>query len=189
MLKTAAAAARVSLFDVMGNLSSENYFDLFQLPTQYGIDKQQLSERYRALQRVAHPDRHAHASAQQGRLAQQKATLINDAYHVLKNDLRRAQHLLQLKGAPYEGHTISDPMFLMEQMALREELEGVAASKDIDRLNQFFSKAQQLQRECESALQQAFSGQNYQAASDEVVKLQFISKLCEEAELLEENLL
>ncbi len=169
--------------------STDNYFELFQLPVQYSLDKTLLSEHYRELQRVVHPDRYASASAQESRLAQQKATLINDAYHVLRDDLRRAQYLLHLNGIEYQLHTINDPMFLMEQMELREELEMIAASKDLDRLSSLFSRAQSLQSGCKVQLEQHFSESgNMLAACDDVIKLQFLNKLCEEAERLEESL-
>jgi len=169
--------------------SSDNYFELFQLPVQYPLDTAQLSERYRELQRIVHPDRFVGASAQESRLAQQKSTLINDAYHVLRDDLRRAQHLLQLKGVDYQQHKLSDSMFLMEQMELREELELISASKDLDRLSSLFARAQGLQRQCKTQLAaHLLEFSNMQAASDEVIKLQFLNKLCEEAEQLEESL-
>ena len=174
---------------MMAFSSSNNYFELFGLPIQYAIDKAQLSERYRELQKVVHPDRFASASSQESLLAQQKATLINDGYHVLRDDLRRAQHLLELNGIDYHQHQLSDPMFLMEQMELREELEMIAASKDQDRLSSLFGRAQALQQTCKAKLAAHFTESgNIQAACDDVIKLQFLNKLCEEAELLEESL-
>ncbi|HXK57292.1 MAG TPA: hypothetical protein PLZ16_11665 [Gammaproteobacteria bacterium] len=50
---------------------SKNYFELFGLPVGYIIDKVQLAERYRELQRVVHPDRFANASEQEKRLSMQ----------------------------------------------------------------------------------------------------------------------
>lgn len=168
---------------------SDNYFELFQLPVQYSLDQAQLHERYRELQRVVHPDRFVGASAQESRMAQQKSTLINDAYHVLRDDLRRAQHILQLYGVDIQHHKLGDPMFLMEQMELREELEMISASQDMDRLSSLFARAQGLQRTCKSQLASLLEeSNNMQAACDEVIKLQFLNKLCEEAEQLEESL-
>lgn len=167
----------------------DNYFALFQLPEQYDVDLLKLSEQYRELQRVVHPDRFVNASAQESLLAQQKATLINDAYHVLRDDLRRAQYLLQLKDVDCLQDRVCDPMFLMEQMELREELEAVSASHDLDRLSVLFSRAQQLQLACKEQLRVHFSSpDDLQAACDDVFKLQFLNKLCEEAEQLEDSL-
>ena len=174
---------------MMALSDTDNYFELFQLPEQYDIDTLELSGRYRELQRIVHPDRFVGASAQESRLSQQKATLVNDAYHVLRDDLRRAQYLLQLKDIEYLEHKVNDPMFLMEQMELREELDAVSASQDLDRLSVLFSRAQQLQLACKEQLRLHFSPSgDLQAACDDVFKLQFLNKLCEEAEQLEDTL-
>ncbi len=168
---------------------TDNYFELLQLPVQYAIDKSRLSSAYRELQRVVHPDRFVNASAHERCLAQQKATLVNDAYRILRDDLSRAQHLLQLNQVECQPHTLSDPEFLMAQMQLREELEMIAASKDLDQLGALFSHVQQQQQACKDRLQAIFSAKDgFQPACDEVTKLQFLNKLYEEAESLEERL-
>ncbi len=168
----------------------DNYFELFQLPIQYTIDKSRLSEAYRELQRVVHPDRFVRASDHERRLAQQKSTLVNDGYQVLRDDLSRAQHLLRLNNVDCQQHALSDSGFLMTQIELREELEAISENKDVDRLNTLFSHIQQQQKNGKEQLQAHFSPGGYlQSACDEVIKLQFLGKLCEEAESLEERLL
>ncbi len=174
---------------MMNTSNQNNYFEMFQLPAEYVLDKTQLSDVYRELQRVVHPDRFASGTDQERRIAQQKSTLINDAYHVLRDDLRRAQHLLEINGIDSTQHALNDPMFLMQQMELREELELIAASRDTDRLSRLFSRAQQLQKSCKAELSTHLNAlDNMQAACNDVIKLQFLNKLCEEAEQLEERL-
>lgn len=166
-----------------------NYFALFQLPVQFPLDGAVLSARYRDLQRVIHPDRHAHASDQEKRLAQQHATLINDAYHTLRDDLKRAQYLLRLKGGDPGQRQVHDPEFLMEQIELREELTGIEQVRDSGRLDALFKHIRQLENNCKQALLDAFAAPDrLEQASDAVVKWQFIRKLAEEAESLEERL-
>ncbi|MGU3845969.1 Fe-S protein assembly co-chaperone HscB, partial [Vibrio diabolicus] len=65
-------------------------------------------------------------------MAVQKAAQINDAYQVLKNPISRAEYILAEQGVEIRGEqqTMQDPMFLMEQMELREELEEIADSTD-----------------------------------------------------------
>ena len=41
---------------------NKNYFELFNLPLEFGVDKGLLSERYRRLQQDMHPDPFATAS-------------------------------------------------------------------------------------------------------------------------------
>lgn len=171
--------------------SYDNYFELFRLPLRYAIDPESLSERYRELQRVAHPDRHAHASDQERRIAQQRATYINDAYQTLRDDLRRAQYLLKLSGGVAEERTVSDPRFLMEQMGLRETLETARAQRDLAVLDQLFEEIRRLEQGCRIELEEAFSAGTggLERAAAAITRMQFVRKLAAEAQALEEQLL
>ena len=106
----------------------KNYFELFGLPVSFEVDISSLRERYRDLQRSAHPDRFANASDRERRLSMQQASLINEAHRALKDPLQRARYLLSLHGIDIndESNTVMDGMFLMEQMELREELDAIS---------------------------------------------------------------
>ena len=47
---------------------TQNYFELFDLPTSYDVDISELSTRYRMLQAAVHPDKFANASDLEKRL-------------------------------------------------------------------------------------------------------------------------
>ncbi len=103
----------------------DNDFDLFGLPPQFALDRAQLDERWKALQREAHPDRFAAQGAAAQRVAMQWSVRINEAYQRLKDPLKRAAYLCELRGQPVnaESNTAMPPAFLMQQMAWRETLE------------------------------------------------------------------
>ncbi|MDZ4262005.1 MAG: Fe-S protein assembly co-chaperone HscB, partial [Pseudomonadota bacterium] len=105
----------------------QNYFELFGLPVSYDLDDNALTERYRDLQKVFHPDHFASASDQERRLSLQQAAQINSAYDTLRDPLARARYLLTLQGLEYndESSTIRDMEFLEEQMELRERLADI----------------------------------------------------------------
>jgi len=111
---------------------SSSYFDLFGVPLAFEIDAAKLDNRYRELQRVAHPDRFVNATDQERRLAMQQATRINDGYQTLKDPLKRGRYLLELGGFVFsdQHHTTRDPEFLQRQMELREALGGVRSASD-----------------------------------------------------------
>ncbi len=111
---------------------SKNYFELFGLPVGYVVDTHALSERYRDLQRVVHPDRFANASDQERRLSIQGAALINEAFETLKDPVTRGSYLLGLHGIEMDtlNESTQDMEFLMQQMELREELEEVRSQPD-----------------------------------------------------------
>ncbi len=111
---------------------SKNFFELFGLPVGYIVDGKALAERYRELQRIVHPDRFANASDQERRLSVQGAALINEAFDTLKDPIARGGYLLGLHGVDMDAlnESTRDMDFLMQQMELREELEGVRRQSD-----------------------------------------------------------
>ncbi len=117
------------------NLQS-NDFELFDLPVAFALDRVQLDERWKALQREAHPDRHASADAQTQRQAMQWSVRINEAYQRLKDPLKRAAYLCELHGAPVqaENNTAMPAAFLMQQMEWREALEEASGVDAVESL-------------------------------------------------------
>ena len=110
----------------------QNYFEFLGLPLSYTVDQTELTRRYRELQRELHPDRYAHLSEREQRMAVQYTAYLNEAYSSLKSPLGRAQYLLSLQGVDTlsESRVQLDPMFLMEQMELREALEEAQEASD-----------------------------------------------------------
>jgi len=174
---------------------TDNYFQLYDLPEQYSLDVNALRATYRDLQRKTHPDKFAHASQQEQLLAVQYAATINDAYDVLTCPLKRAMYMLKLKGFELDPQQSGamDPMFLMQQMELREELEQVSHVDDPEAALEKISE--QLENELD-ALQETFKeqiggldGSGASAAQDTVKKMQFVVKVQTEVEHLEHELL
>ena len=102
-----------------------NDFELFGLPQQFALDRVQLDERWKALQREVHPDRFAAEGAAAQRVAMQWSVRINEAYQRLKDPLKRAAYLCELRGVSVQAdsNTAMPPAFLMQQMEWRENLE------------------------------------------------------------------
>ncbi|GGP46910.1 MULTISPECIES: co-chaperone HscB [Shewanella] len=172
-----------------------NYFDLFNLEPAFDIDTALLAERYRELQRAVHPDKFANDTEQQKMLSVQRTAQINDGYQTLKNPLRRAEHMLSLRGIElsHETTTLKDGAFLMQQMEWREALEDIQHSQQpqdlIDELYDSFS-------EFESSLSIQLAtllASNDQAdallAADQIRKLKFMAKLQDELSRIEDGLL
>lgn len=101
---------------------------------QAGFDEPEgLEERFRTLSRKLHPDRFARASAQERRYSLEQTTLLNEAYRTLKDPVRRAEHLLALRGV--KGDPKMSPGFLEETMEDRERLmEAKASGEPLDAL-------------------------------------------------------
>ena len=110
----------------------KNYFELFGLSPQFTVDLPDLATRFRELQKKFHPDKFARSSDSERRMASQMAAQINAAYQSLKSPLERGRYLLKMSGIELddEKDTQMNPVFLIEQMELREQLESVTDSTD-----------------------------------------------------------
>ncbi|MGB1322154.1 MAG: co-chaperone HscB, partial [Vibrio gallaecicus] len=164
----------------------------FGLPLQFQLDGSLLSSQFRELQRQFHPDNFAIASERERLLSVQKAAQINDAYQILKSPIDRAEYLLVQHGVDIrsEQQTLQDPMFLMEQMELREELEDIAdSSEPEDALFAFEGKVSKMYKQQLKAIEQELDTEAWLEAADRVRKLKFIAKLKNEIELVEDRLI
>jgi molecular chaperone HscB len=173
----------------------QNYFELFGLPVGFEVDIKALTARYRDLQKALHPDRFANAPDQERRLSLQQAAQINSGYETLRDPLARARYLLELQGVAYnsESSTISDPEFLEEQMELRERLAEIRHDDDpSEALGSFMAQLDIRSREYVEALRVVFAQRptaDAAKAKNLVQRMQFIRRLQQEAEALEEELL
>lgn len=116
---------------------TDNDFVLFGLPERHALDRAVLDERRRSLQAQVHPDRFAAEGAAAQRLAMQWAVRVNEAHARLKDPLKRAAYLCELRGVPIdaERNTAMPAAFLARQMQWREALDdagGAAAVQALD---------------------------------------------------------
>src|SRR5690606_22072560 len=115
---------------------NDSDFELFGLPARFEQDRAAIDQRWKALQREAHPDRFAAQGASAQRLALQWSVRINEAYQRLKDPLRRAIYLCEMLGAPIdaENNTAMPAEFLVEQMEWREALDEAEGEEALDAL-------------------------------------------------------
>jgi molecular chaperone HscB len=117
------------------NLDSDD-FELFGLPRRQALEPSEVDARWRSLQAEVHPDRHVSAGAAAQRVAMQWAARVNEAHQRLRDPLRRAAYLCELRGAPIESerNTAMPTDFLMQQMAWREALDEAGSLPEVERL-------------------------------------------------------
>ncbi|MFC3685876.1 Fe-S protein assembly co-chaperone HscB [Hydrogenophaga luteola] len=163
------------------NLQS-NDFELFELPLAYALDRAVLDERWKALQREVHPDRHAAADAQTQRQAMQWSVRINEAYQRLKDPLQRAAYLCELHGAPVqaENNTAMPPAFLMQQMEWREALEEASSAAVVEDLADEVAAARK--RMLSQLQQTADVQQDWLALAGQVRALMFVERFARDVE-------
>lgn len=157
-----------------------SYFDLFELPTEFEVDTENLSVQYRKLQAEYHPDRFARADDKQRLLSVQNAARINEAYNVLTDPLQRGFYLLKLAGVSVsdEQHTNSDGAFLMQQMELRERLEEAGELSDpLDEFDAIRSEVKQLEADLYQLFCSAYEAKMLDDALEHLKKIQFFTRL------------
>ncbi len=175
-------------------LQGKNHFELFGLPVQFDIDTAAMAsmgEQYRELQRATHPDQFATGTEQEQRIAVEQAAQVNDAYQTLKSPLKRAQYILELKGKPLDDtDTRMDPMFLMQQMEMREALENVPNAADpfgaLDKIRAGLKS--ELSAVTLAAASQLDGEGEIANARESVKKMQFLYKVQQEMNEMEEHL-
>lgn len=180
------AAARASPFEAMTSFDldtlRQDFFSLFGLPRQQGLDGERLDALYRDIQARVHPDKHAHLSDSDKRLAMQWSTHVNEAYQTLKDPLQRARYLLRLAGhdAHLETNTAMPTEFLMTQMEWREtvaEAKEAADAEALDDLQRRLRKDIKVEHESLRAL---LDTNDLDGAALQVRQLMFQEKLMQE---------
>ena len=168
-----------------------NPFELFNLPVQFDIDSAQLSERYLALQKSLHPDNFSASSSTEQRLAMQKSAEVNDALHILKDPILRAESIIQIhtgENRDIEQKSQRDMAFLIQQLEWRETLENIESAKNETKLTAFTQEIELEQKKIIEQLTNLLAQQQWENALIVSDKLRFIKKLLVEIERVEEKL-
>lgn len=163
------------------NLQSDD-FELFGLAQRFAQERSAIDARWKELQREAHPDKFAAQGAAAQRVAMQWSVRINEAYQRLKDPLRRAAYLCELRGAPIraEDNTAMPAAFLMQQMEWREALEDAEGEAALDALDDEVQQARrQALARCGQLLDEASDAAG---AAREVRALMFIARFGDDIE-------
>lgn len=120
---------------------TNNYFKILQQNEIFDIDFKILRDKYRHMQSILHPDKFSnrwgtisstntvsifwnYRSTEEKNISEDFSSLVNKAYDTLQSPLKRALHLLCLKGEKInEDEKINDSEFLMEIMEINEEVQ------------------------------------------------------------------
>jgi molecular chaperone HscB len=160
----------------------QNHFDLFHLPQRFAIDAEALNAAYHEVQNQVHPDKFAHKSDAEKRVAMQWATRANEAYKTLKNPLARATYLCQLNGVDLqtESNTAMPPAFLMQQMEWREALDEARAENDLGALERIETALRAVRKQALDEIGALLDSGDFATAAQSVRKLMFVEKFGDE---------
>ncbi|CAI4061977.1 J-type chaperone JAC1 SKDI_07G2360 [Saccharomyces kudriavzevii IFO 1802] len=135
----------------------------------WSIDQSKLRKEYRQLQAQHHPD-----MVQQG--SEQSSTL-NQAYHTLKDPLRRSQYMLKLlrnidltREQTSHEVTTSDPQLLLKVLDIHDELSQLDDEADVKNLA---NENKQRIQNIEAHLEQCYNKEDYASAVKLTVELKY----------------
>lgn len=164
-------------------MSPTNYFQLFNLPERFALDRNALDAAYHELASRVHPDKFANASEAECRAAVQWTAAANEGYAALKSPVKRATHLLTLAGHDIgaQSNTAMPRDFLMQQLEWRESLAGARTAKDEAALSELEDEVLALYRAKLVELERLLDQEADLSAAVAVVReLLFIEKFKEE---------
>jgi molecular chaperone HscB len=108
-----------------------DYFALFGLPRELGVEMGALEQKFLQMSWKLHPDNFVNASAEERELSLKRSSDLNDAYRTLRDPVARVEYLLAIEGARIEGQNKQQapPELLEEVFELNESLDEMREAK------------------------------------------------------------
>lgn len=99
------------------------FFELYEIPISFKVDKKALKKKFYQLSRKFHPDFYTLENEEKQAEILELSSLNNKAYKVLSDFDKRMKYILDLKGVlAEEGKNTVPQDFLMEMMDINENL-------------------------------------------------------------------
>lgn len=137
-----------------------NYYEFFGLPCHLALNPDHLQKQFYSLSRLLHPDRYTRRSEQEKHYSLQASSILNDAYRVLRDPIRRSEYVLKEAGFEIGEQRSKDvPPELLEEvfelnMALDELRMGdTEVLPQLDEMRRHFL---QLQADIDAELETQF---------------------------------
>lgn len=169
------------------------HFELFNLAPSVDLDVKALEDLHRKASLETHPDRLSGADARTRRVAAEKSAALNDALKTLKDPVRRAFYVLELKGVKLDTEQaaaqLKMPMeFLEEIMERREALEGAKAQRSLERAQAMATEIRAANGSALTQAQDALRKDDVAAAALALGRVRYYSRFLEEVDAFEEEL-
>ncbi|WP_222985600.1 Fe-S protein assembly co-chaperone HscB [Psittacicella gerlachiana] len=168
-----------------------NPFQVIGIEQKFSLDLNELEQKYLDLMKTYHPDKVVGVEDPNQRISFiSKSTQINDAYNILKDDLKRGQVIIDLEKDHQhfnENVVKQDAEFIFLQIQMREQIDKLSRNFVEQEFNNLKTKAKSLVNENKQALEQAFIENNLELAQKLVYRLQFLAKLKSEIEKVEDE--
>ena len=156
----------------------QNFFDIFEIPTTFTIDRNLLDINYLKMTKRYHPDKF-HESEDK-KIAYQNTITINKAYTTLSSDILRAEYLMSLKditlGSDNDSIKPSQEL-LVTMLYLREFLENIENNKKLKKFEMKLSK--EFQNSCKE-FEEYYENLQLDYAGQTAIKMRYLARIDEE---------
>ena len=124
-----------------------NYFEFYDIPVAFIVDKEALRKKFYQKSKEVHPDFHTLSSEDEQEKALDKSSFNNQAYKTLQDFDARLKYVLELMDVmPEEGEAKVPQSFLMEMMDINEALmtlETKPEQKKVEELKHDLSRREE----------------------------------------------
>jgi len=158
-----------------------DYFKLLDIEQKYDINLADLNKQYFAALAKYHPDRTKEVAKKHE--YQDISTYLNKAYAILKDDLKRAEHILNLKNIATDEISLKAKI---SKEKLAEIWQSYEEFEEIDSLSQLeFLLDQKISEQLKniSELKQAFKNNNLKDALDIIISFKYLVTLIDNIKL------
>lgn len=157
-----------------------NYFSFYSLPSTYEIDMSKLKQAYLEKSKLFHPDLFQ-AEPDMQITAITVSSFNNKAYKVLKNNISRAQYLIDVLNPDAHIKENLPQMFLMEMLDLNETIDEI--ENDADKKIYISSIIENRKEEIESNIETLANNEDYKNLQIELLKHKYLVRLEERVQL------
>lgn len=155
-----------------------NHFSRLGVGVGFNVDKEQLENTYLTLQKMFHPDLYINKTEIEKNFAFKHSLLLNQAYTVIKSNLKRSEYLLSLNNIKVnidDKDAISpDPELLNEIFELQND---ITETTDTNKLKILINDIEKQKKHIYKDLAQLFETRQYLAAAHLTIKLNFLNNL------------
>lgn len=146
------------------------YYEFLGLPRRLSLDLDKLQQQFYSLSRLLHPDRYTRRSEQEKRYSLEASSILNDAYRVLRDPIRRAEYVLHEAGFEIGDQRSRDvpPELLEEVFELNEALDELKAGEReiLPQLDQMRKHFMEMLGQMDAGLEASFQRHDAQAGEE-----------------------
>lgn len=152
-----------------------NYFELLAIKQSYKIDSSLIKQQYLLMQQTYHPDRISDIKLQKEYI--EKSMLINEAYKILNDDCKRAEHLLILNGYEFNDQNLKNQLKVEELEKILSQHEIIDEMEDLTNLQKIYDEKIQEKSRLMDKLNKYFDLGSFAEALDLTIRLKYLTNL------------